>query len=218
MKKTPITLLIGFAVIVITTVLYGLFLDDTFFEAISLITLIGVILAELVTTVLAYCCEGRPRKVAATIVSAVMIPISVILSVVYIVNFPYGYGKYCGLYFVIFVIVMIIAAVLFFFDASKKEENQQLQDAKGNMLTMRKLVKAIMVNPAAKPYEAKLYALEEKLHFSNDSVITNQDQTIYNMIVFLQNSISMPGFDADAYIDGICNAVDTRNIMSGRNV
>lgn len=218
MKRTPITLLIGFAVIVITSVLYGLFLRGAFFEAISLITLLGTILAETVTTVFAYCSEGRPRKVVAAIVSSVMIPISVILSFVYILGFPYSYGTYCGLYFVFFVIVMIVTAIIFFFDASKKEENQALQDAKGNMLTMRKIVKAIMLNPAAKPYEAKLYALEEKLHFSNDSVITNQDQTIYNMIIFLQNSISLPGFDANAYIDGICNAIDTRNIMSSRNV
>ena len=83
---------------------------------------------------------------------------------------------------------------------------------------MRKMVKVIMSDPAAKPYENNLVALEEKLHFSNDNVTTAQDSQISYMLTTLERNISNASFDVPAYIAEINREIDTRNIMTSRNV
>lgn len=218
MKKMPISLLGGIVAIVVTIILYFTILGDAFLEAICLITLLGVVAAELVATALAYFADGKPRKVAAVTVSALMIPVSILLSVVYIVNFPEGYATYAAWYLVCFIIVGAIAAVLFFFDSQKTAEDVALQNARANILNMRKIVKCIMIDPSAGEYKEKLNALEEKLHFSNNSVIVAQDQQIYTMLISLQKNISNPEFDSLALIRELDKAIDSRNIMVSRNV
>ena len=218
MKKSPVSLIVGVALAVITLIIYGLFLGEDFFEAPVLVTLLGVLLAEAVATFIAFASKGEPRKVAASLVSAAMVPVAVILSVKFISDWSDEYFKFCGIYFIFFIVIMTVAFLLFSVNSQKKEENEQLQTAKNNILNMRKLVKVIMVNPAAAPYEQKLYALEEKLHFSNDNVVSPQDDNIYNMISFLHSNISSPDFDVNAYIDSINNAIDTRNIMTQRTI
>ena len=85
-------------------------------------------------------------------------------------------------------------------------------------MNMRKMVMVIMSDPAAKPYEKSLVALEEKLHFSNDNIITMQDTKISGMLSILQGNISNPDFDVPSYIADINKEIDTRNIMTSRNV
>lgn len=84
------------------------------------------------------------------------------------------------------------------------------------MLALRKVVQLTMLDPAAKQYKTDLNRLEEKLHFSNDSVITAQDETIYALLVELQDNIANPGFDVKAAIAQINYTIDTRNLMAKR--
>ena len=112
MRKMPISIFSGIAAILITIVLYFTILGNIFSQLICLITLLGVVLAEAIVTALAYCSKGDPRKVAATSVGLVIIPISVILSVVYITKFPKGYIAYIGWYLATIIIVMAIVAVI----------------------------------------------------------------------------------------------------------
>lgn len=218
MKKVPISSLCGFGAMLITTILYFLILGNIFAEIICFITLLGVLLAEGVTTLLAFLSKGNPRKVAAAGVSALMVPISILLSAIYIVNFPNGYGKYIGWYFTFFIAVVILAAVLFAFDGKKQAENAEFQNAKSNMLALRKLVKCILLEEAAKEYAKPLGAIEEKLHFSSDNVITEDDANIRTMLLELKDNIANPEFDTTAALEKIAKAIDTRNILSGRNV
>ena len=142
-----------------------------------------------------------------------MIPLSVVLSIVYIVNFPDGYATYAAWYFVFFIIVMVIAVILF-----TKKEDKSFQNAKGNMLYMRKIVKCIMIDPAAENYKNELRAIEEKLHFLNDTVIISDDEKILAMLNDLKDNIASPEFDVSASIEKLNKAIDTRKIMSSRNV
>lgn len=218
MKKLPISLVCGFSAMLITILMYVLLLRNVFLQGICLITLFGVLLAEFLTTGLAYLSKGHPRRVASAIVSSFLIPYAVILSVVYIVNFPEGYGTYLGWYFVGLLIVGVISVILFAFNDKKAAENEVLQNAKENMLSLRKLVKCVMANPAADPYQKALYAIEEKLHFTNDSVIAPQDAVIESLLVDLLNQISNPETDVEAMLTNINQVIDTRTIMNNRNV
>jgi len=218
MKKASFSLIGGIGAILVTVILYFVILGKVLLETICLITLLGVILAEAVTTILAYLAAGNPRKVTAAIVSAIMIPIAIILSVVYIIAFPFGYVTYISLYAVAFIIVMVITAILYSFSAKRDNANDALQNAKNNMLYMRKLIKLIKSNPAASQYEVKLNKLDEKLHYSNDAVITQQDEQITNMLVQLNSNISVPGFDVDGALTEIEKVIDARAILSSRTI
>ena len=140
MKKFPISLLCGLAAIVLTVVLYFTILGNAVLQAIHFVTLFTVVLSEIITTAYAVAAKGKPRKVAAAVVTAVMIPASVWLSVVYITGFPTKYGAYLGWYFAGTLAVNALAMILLWFDSGKSEENAQFQKAKDNMLYMRKVV------------------------------------------------------------------------------
>jgi len=218
MKKVSAALVCGIAAIAVTVLLYFTILNNVFLEAIHFICLVAIVLAEAITTGYACCVKASPRKLAATLVSSLMIPVSVLLSVVYIVNFPDGYATYICLYLVGTVLVNIFAYILLRFDASRNEENENLQGAKGNMRNLRKLVKCVMADAAAKPYEARLRALEENLHFSNDSVISAQDAEIHQMLLALQANIGDPAYDAQAQLEKLERAVQARKILTSRTV
>lgn len=215
MKKLPVALITGLAAIAVTTILFFTILSDTKLDTIHYMSLGGIILAELVTMGYTMCSKGDPRRVAAGTVSAVMIPFALILSIIYMSEYPKEYGTFCGWYFAAAIIVNAIALVLFFMNTKK---DIRLDNAKANMLNMRKLVKCIMMEPAAQPYNARLRALEEKLHFANDSVMVPEDATIRQLLVQLQTEIGNPGADVDALLTKLEKTVQTRTIMTSRTV
>lgn len=112
MKKFPISLLCGAATIIVTILLYFVILNSIVWEAIHFITLVGVVIAEAITTAYAFLSKGDPRRVAATVVSALTVPMAILLSVVYIVSFPTGYVTYACLYLVGLIIANVISLIL----------------------------------------------------------------------------------------------------------
>lgn len=218
MKKFPVALLCGIAAMLLTVILYFTILGSFILEAIHYIALVAILLAEGVTTAYACHANGSPRRVAAAVVSSFVIPFAAILSVVYMVNFPAGYGTYIGWYCGGTIVVNAIAFILWRFDSGKEEEKASLQNAKNNMLGLRKIVKCILADPAAQTYAAKLRSLEEKLHFSNDTVIAAEDENIRLLLLQLQENIASPEFDCEQMLVKIEKAIDTRNIMTARNI
>lgn len=218
MKKIPLSLICGFAAMITTIVLYFVILSNAILGIIHLVSLVAILLAEGVTTFYAWLAKGSPRKVAAAVVSAAMIPYSLILSFVYIVDFPDGYGTYLGLYIAAMVIVNTVALILFFFDSSKNEETVRLQAAKENMQMLCKLIRCVMADEAAKPYEAQLRELEEKLRFSNDCVIAPEDSEIRLMLIQLQQNLADPDFDTKGQLSRLEAIIRRRAVMSAGNV
>lgn len=218
MKKSLAVLLCGIAVMVMTVILYFSILGNILLEAIHFVALVVIILAEIVTTAYACFANGSPRKVAATVVSGFMIPYAVILSVIYIVKFPMGYVAYLGWFFAGALVLNAIAFILIYFDSHKKDENDRIQIAKENMLTLRKIIKCILAEPAAQPYAVRLKALEENLHFSNDTVIAAEDEQIRQLLLQMQEQIAKPEFDCEGMLADLETAVDRRKIMTSRNV
>ena len=214
MKKFSAVLLCGLAVMLLTVVLYFTILGNTLLTAIHFIALVAMLLAEAVTTAYVYFAKGSPRRIAAAVISGFMIPFAIILSVVYIVNFPEGYGTYTGWYCAGTLVVNLLGFILVRFDSNKCDENTTLQNAKSNMLNLRKLVMCILADPAAKPYEDKLRSLEEKLHFSNDCVIAAEDEDIRLLLLQLQENIANPEFDCQQMLAKIEKTIDQRKIMA----
>ncbi len=218
MKKFSAVLLCGLAAILLTVVLYFAILGNILLTAIHFIALVAILLAEAVTTAYFFFAKGSPRRIAAAVVSGIMIPFAAILSVVYIVNFPEGYGTYIGWYCAGTLVVNLLGFILVRFNSNKGDENATLQNAKSNMLNLRKLVMCILVDPAAKPYEDKLRSLEEKLHFSNDCVIAAEDENTYQLLLQLQENIADPKFDCEQALQKIEKSIDQRRIMTSRNI
>ncbi|MBR5528925.1 MAG: hypothetical protein IKU57_00460 [Oscillospiraceae bacterium] len=216
MKKFPISVLCGLAAVALTIILFFIILSDTVLEAIHYISLVSIVVTEIITTVYAFLASGNPRKVAAAGLSVVAIPYAIVLSVIYIANYPESYGTYFGWYLAGLVVVNLICLVLVSFNASKQAEQDTLQNAKSNMLQMRKLTKCIMEEPAAQNYMEQLRAIEEELHYTNDSVILPEDERIRDMLLHLQLKIADPAFDTADYLQQIQKAARQRAIMAKR--
>ncbi len=215
MKKLPVALITGIAAIAVTAILFFTLLSDTKLGAIHFMSLGGIILAELVTMTYAMCSKGDPRRVAAATVSVVMIPVALVLGIVYMSEYPKEYGTFCGWYFAAAILVNAVSLVLFFMNT---KQDVRLENAKANMLNLRKLVKCVMMEPAAQPYNARLRALEEKLHFSNDTVTIPEDATIRQLLIQLQNQIGSADCDVEDLLTKLEKAVQIRSIMTSRNV
>ena len=214
MKKLPISLLCGFVAIVVTVLLYIILLPNLFLRGMCLVTLGGVVLAEMIVSAFAYLSKGEPRKVASAVVSSFLIPYAVALSFVYIVHFPCGYGTYVAWYFAGVLVVGAVAVILSSFGSRKEEENATLQNAKQHMLALRNLVKCIMANPASAPYHKELVAIEEKLHFINDSVIASQDAMIESLLTEILRDIANPEADIPAKLANLNQVIDIRTVMT----
>lgn len=218
MKKIPISILCGIIAILVTVISYFVIIENVFAEIICFITLIGVVLAEVAVTALAYFSKGEPRKVSATIAASFMIPIAILLSIIYIVNFPKGYLQYIGYYFSAFSILLVISAIIWRFADNRTTSNEALQNAKANMLGLRKLVKCVMLKQNAEKFANELKEIEEKLHFSNDAVITATDANIRQLLIELENNIDNEDFDAVKHIKTISNEIDHRNIFTKNTI
>lgn len=218
MKKTPISILTGIVVILVTIILYFIILKNIFVQTICFLTLIGVVIAEAIVTAMAYYSKGEPKKVAASIVTSFMVPISILLSAIYIVGFPKGYGSYLGWYFISFAIIFIIDAIIWKFSDNRENDNIAIQNSKNNILELRKLVKCIMLKPNAINFKKELDEIEEKLHFSNDTVITETDARIRQMLIELEYNIDNEDFDTIGYINNISSEIDRRTILTKNTI
>lgn len=218
MKKMPTSILCGIVAILVTVILYFTIIGNIFAQIICFITLVGVVLAEIVVTILAYRSQGEPRKVAATIATSFMIPISTLLSIIYIVNFPKGYGSYLGYYFSSFASLLLISAIIWKFANNRKNDSEILQNAKNNMLELRKLVKCVMLKQNAANFKKELDEIEEKLHFSNDAVIMEADANIRQMLMDLEKNIDNKDFAVEEHIKAILNEIDRRNIFAKETI
>ena len=218
MKKGIPVLICGLATILVTVILYLAIIGTGVWGVIHFVTLFAVVVAEMVTTAYAYFSMGSVTKTAAAIFSGIMIPYSVIMSVVYIINFPFGYGKYLGWYFAGTIAANAVCLVLICFGSRKKKESEAFKETKSNMLMLRKLTKSITVLPEAQKYQKELYAIEEKLHFSNDCVICDEDEQIRLLLLQLKEKIQNSDPECKELIDKINLAADQRHIMSSTTV
>lgn len=214
MKKSPVVLICGLAAILLTVVLFLIIVGNPFDATMSVLALAAILLAEVISTAYIWCIKGSPRKLAAAVVSCVMTPYAVILSAIYLADCSERYDTFVGWYCVGTIVVNAICLILASFDSRKTGEDNRIQNAKGSMNDLRKIVKCILVDPAAQAYSAQLAVLEEKLEYSRDYVITAEDERIRMMLLQLQERIADPNFDSKQMIAQIEKAIDKRNIMA----
>lgn len=120
MKKIPAALVCGLAAMLVTVVSYFTILGSFVLEIIHFVTLAAILLAEAVTILYVWAAKGSPRVIAAAVVTGLMIPFAVILSVVYVISFPTGYATYIGWFLGGEIAVNVIAFILMWFDSRKK--------------------------------------------------------------------------------------------------
>lgn len=214
MKKLPVAAVCGISLMVVTILLYFAFLSNILLQAIHVICLFAILLSEGITTGYACFIHGNPRKLAATVISAGMIPVSVILSFIYVVNFPLGYFTYMGLFLAATLVVNTIAFIVLRFNEHKEIEHASFQDAKAFNMKLRKLVQCIMAEPAAADLRDRLRALEEDLHFCDNSKIYEADQDLYQLLLTLQQNIADPDFSATETLASIEQTLRSRNVTA----
>lgn len=214
MKKFPISLLCGIAAIVLAVILFFAILGNVVLQAIHFLSLIAVIVAIAQTTIYAMLAKGDPSRVAAAVISSVMIPAAVALSVVYISAFPFGYGAYLLWYFSGMVVVNGIALVLIRFRAHKTEENMSVQAAKENMQYLCKQIRIILTEDHAQAYADRLSAVEETLRFSNDAVIVPEDTQISGLLDRLRSSVAEGAEDTQELLSALEKTAKQRVIAA----
>lgn len=218
MRKKATPLIIGIATILVTILLYFTIFNNVVLGAIHFISLVAIVLSEIIATAYAYGIGDSPRRLAAVVIVAAMVPVSIALSAIYILCFPLGYATYIALFVVGQIVVNALAFILLHVDWTRERDNNQLQDAKENMRMLRAVVKGIMSDPAAKPYAGRLRALEEELHFSNDAVILQEDADIHQQLLELRDNIAVDGYDVEGKLAKIEKAVKMRKITASTTV
>ena len=86
------------------------------------------------------------------------------------------------------------------------------------MLELRKIVKCIMLQANSDKFSKELEELEEKLHFSNDAVVCEDDVVIRQMLLDLENGISDESYDAEGQIKAISLKIDRRNVLTKNTI
>lgn len=214
MKKFPIAWLCGIASVIVTGILYVILFREADLEAIHFITFGAIVLSELITTIYAAASKGRPSRVAAAVMSALAIPVTIALSYVYLNFFPDAYITFICWSAVTLVLVNTFSVILVGLDSNKGKQNDQLQAAKQNMLQMRQQVQCIAAIKDAQPYAARLKALDESLRFSNDAVIAMEDGRIQQLLTELQAGIYNEGFDAENMLSQLEQLVQRRTVQN----
>ena len=217
MKRAYTSLIIGGAGLLITGLLYYIVLRDDLGTTINWLSMTGVLLAEVITIVLALFTLGSPRRVAATGVSALGIAAAIALSLIFINSFAEAVVTFVLLYVVFTVGINALSAVLLRYGATQKAANDDLRQAKQSMLNLRKIVQSILADPASADIKADLEKVDEDLRFSNDAVIVPQDKTIYNLLTELLGRLQDPAFDRNLAIANLNRVIRERNIMTNRN-
>ena len=214
MKKFPIAWLCGIASVIVTGILYVILFREADLKAIHFITFGAIVLSELITTIYAAASKGRPRRVAAAVMSALAIPVTITLSYVYLNFFPDAYITFICWSAATLVLVNTFSVILVGLDSNKGKQNDQLQAAKQNMLQMRQQVQCIAAIKGAQPYAARLKALDESLRFSNDAVIAMEDGRIQQLLTELQAGIYNEGFDAENMLSQLEQLVQRRTVQN----
>lgn len=217
MKKFPITLLYSVVAVAVTVILFFLILVDVDKEEMHYMALGGVVLAELITAAYAIFTKGSPRRLAAVTVSVIMIPLALILGIIYVAEFPDAFGTFIGWYSVLTLLINVTALALMLMDGGSRSQNKQQQAARDNVTHLRKLLKCVMLEPAAGPYRMRLRKLDDDLHYTNNSVYVAEDENIRAMLLQLQTGINGPADQVEAQLASLERAVQRRTIMTSRN-
>lgn len=218
MRKIINALLYSVVGIAVTVILFFLILIDVDKETMHYMALGGVVLAELITALYAIYSQGHPRRLAAMSLSVAMIPIAFVLGLVFVLAFEEETGSFIGWYCVLTLLVNVTAIALLLFDGGRHREEAHRQAARDNVTVLRKLLKCLMLEPGAKPYEQRLRKLDDALHFSNTGVYVAEDENIRNMLIQLQTGIYGPPAQVEAQLASLERAVQRRTIMTSRNV
>ena len=214
MKKCSVALLYSLVAVAVTVILFFLILVDVDKVAMHYLALSGVVLAELITAAYAVMSQGKPRAVAATTVSAVMIPLAVVLGLIYVANFEDEIGTFLGWYVALTLLVNVTALALLMIDSAKARENAPAQAARGNAEVLRKLIQCVLLEPGSKFYQARLRAMDDQLHFTLGNRYTAEDEAIRQMLIQLQTGINGPADQVEAQLAALEKAIQRRAIMN----
>jgi hypothetical protein len=69
-------------------------------------------------------------------------------------------------------------------------------------------------SPNGKVYLNELKQLDENLRFSNDSIVLDIDDQIYQKICELSGALATSGFDVRVAVDDINNLIKHRNFLA----
>ena len=214
MRKFPVSLLYSLVAVAVTLIAFFLVLVDVDKVAMHYLTLGGVVLAELITAAYAVMSQGKPRAVAATTVSVIMIPLALVLGVIYVANFEDEIGTFLGWYAVLTLLVNVTALALLLVDSAKSQEAAQTQIARDNREVLRKLLQCVLLEPGAKFYQARLRAMDDQLHFTLGNRYTAEDETIRQMLIQLQTGINGPAQQVEAQLAALEKVIQRRALMN----
>ena len=214
MKKYSVALLYSLVAVAVTLIAFFLILVDVEKVAMHYLALGGVVLAELITAAYAVMSNGKPRAVAATTVSVVMIPLALVLGVIYVANFEDESGTFLGWYAVLTLLVNVTALALLLVESAKSRENAPEQMARDNREVLRKLLQCVLLETGAKTYQARLRAMDDQLHFTLGNRYTAEDETIRQMLIQLQTDINGPAEQVEAQLAALEKVIQRRAIMN----
>ncbi len=175
-KKTGAVL--GFAIVLITVLLYLLLIDNIFKIPVGWVSLVFIIIAESVATVLFMNSKGSPRYISSSIIFLFLSITYAAISLVYLWLFPFNITNLIIVDIILIVFVSAVSTVLILFEDKSKKESDNLKAAKNNWASICSIVNNMICNVKCEAYIKQLKHLEDSMKYATDTVITINDSVI----------------------------------------
>ena len=213
MAKRVYGLIASLIVIASTVCLYILLVDNIFKFPLALLCLSAVVFSELITTILFIAVKNQPRSLLSSAIFAVQTALTIVVSLPFINIFVVSYTGFFIYYLVSIVIAILINLFVFGVSSNVLKSKSEFENAKKKMAITRAVVNSIINSSEGVPFRAQLVKLDDNLRYSDDSVINEIDDAIYNKICILSQEIVSSPENVEQLINEINDLIKQRNFV-----
>ena len=179
----------------------------------ALLCLSAVVFSELITTILFIAVKNQPRSLLSSAIFAVQTALTIVVSLPFINIFVVSYTGFFIYYLVSIVIAILINLFVFGVSSNVLKSKSEFENAKKKMAITRAVVNSIINSSEGVPFRAQLVKLDDNLRYSDDSVINEIDDAIYNKICILSQEIVSSPENVEQLINEINDLIKQRNFV-----
>lgn len=203
----------GLVVILGTIVIYLLAARSILQLPMCWLCLTALVLSEAAATCAFLLLDGSLKRIGIAVTLTAQTLYTCILSILFINLFLLSYARFLLYYIASIVLAAVICIGFSAFARSSKEKDYAFKQAKASMLTMRSAVHDMLNSDSGRTYGQLLRQLDENLRFSDDSSISEMDETISRRIYELSENISTPDYDVEGAIRSVNDLIKQRNFF-----
>lgn len=211
-KSTAVTLICGAISITATIIFYLLTFDNIFTVPMRWISLIFIVLTEVIGTVKALCIKKSIFGVASISVSLFHLGAVLIISIIFVNTYPTLIKKYVLLNLLALIVMLAADVLIIYFGENIRNKNNALSENQAVIDSLYTSAKALEIEYRESTYSKNLNELSELLKYSDNSVLSNDEVAISEMLDELHKLLSDNAEGIPQKISDIKNAIKLRSL------